>query len=115
MSEHLNHQCSICGKKYHFCLDCGNAKSFTPWRTIADTIEHYKIFIIIRDYVNKNINKSEAKLQLNKLDLSEIDIFVPEIKIVIEDILKEEEVVVKKINKKSKTHVNSIDIPKSNI
>lgn len=115
MSEHLNHQCSICGKKYHFCLDCGNAKSFTPWRTIVDTIEHYKIFIIIRDYVNKNINKSEAKLQLNKLDLSEIDIFVPEIKIVIEDILKEEEVVVKKINKKSKTHVNSIDIPKSNI
>lgn len=114
MSEHLNHQCSICGKKYHFCLDCGNAKSFTPWRTIVDTIEHYKIFIIIRDYVNKNINKSEAKLQLNKLDLSEIDIFVPEIKIVIEDILKEE-VVVKKINKKSKTHVNSIDIPKSNI
>ena len=115
MSEHLNHQCSICGKKYHFCLDCGNAKSFTPWRTIVDTIEHYKIFIIIRDYVNKNINKSEAKLQLNKLDLSEIDIFVPEIKIVIEDILKEEEVVIKKINKKSKTHVNSIDIPKSNI
>ena len=114
MSEHLNHQCSICGKKYHFCLDCGNAKSFTPWRTIVDTIEHYKIFIIIRDYVNKNINKSEAKLQLNKLDLSEIDIFVPEIKIVIEDILKEE-VIVKKINKKSKTHVNSIDIPKSNI
>ena len=114
MSEHLNHQCSICGKKYHFCLDCGNAKSFTPWRTIVDTIEHYKIFIIIRNYVNKNINKSEAKLQLNKLDLSEIDIFVPEIKIVIEDILKEE-VIVKKINKKSKTHVNSIDIPKSNI
>ena len=116
MSEHLNHECAICGKKYHFCLDCGNAKSFTPWRTIVDSIEHYKIYMVIRDYVNKNINKTEAKLQLNKLDISDVGNFVPEIKAVIEDILKEESInKSNKTNKKSKTHVNSIDIPKSNI
>lgn len=115
MSKHLNHTCAICNKNYYFCLDCGNAKSFTPWRTIVDTIEHYKIYIIIQDYVNKRINKTEASRQLSQLDLSEKDNFVTEIKDVINDILKEEEVVVKKKNKKSKTHVNSIDIPKSNI
>lgn len=90
MSEHLNHTCSICGNKYRFCVDCGNATSFTPWRTIVDTMEHYKIYIVIRDYVNKYIDKSEAKLQLSKLDLSELNNFVPDIKIKIDEILKED-------------------------
>ena len=86
----LNHQCSICGKKYHFCIDCGNAKTFTPWRTIVDTIEHYKIYIVIRDYENKYIDISNAKEQLNKIDLNGLDSFMPEIRSKIEEILSYE-------------------------
>lgn len=94
----LNHQCSICGKRYHFCVDCGNAKTFTPWRTIVDTIEHYKIYIVIRDYENKYIDISSAKEQLNKIDLNGLDSFIPEIRLKIEEILSYEH----KLNKKKK-------------
>jgi hypothetical protein len=93
MSENLNHECSICGQKYHFCIDCGNAKTFTPWRTIVDTIEHYKIFIIIRDYVNGYISKDEAKKQMSERDLTELDSFVLEIKDKINEILREDTVI----------------------
>lgn len=89
MSENLNHTCDICGEKYHFCTTCSNIESFTPWRTIVDSIEHYKIFLIIRDYTNKNISKDEAKTQLEELDLSELDSFVTEIKTVIKEIMAE--------------------------
>lgn len=91
MSEQFNHTCSICGEKYHFCKDCSDASNFTPWRTIVDSIEHYKIFIIINDYTNKNIDKAEAKKQLSERDLTGLDTFVNEIKLVIEDILKYED------------------------
>jgi hypothetical protein len=117
MSEYLNHQCAICGEKYHFCIDCGNAKSFTPWRTIVDTIEHYKIYMVIRDYVNKNIDKVEAKKQLSQCNLSGLENFIPEIKAAIEDIMIEEKLLVNTNNstKKKTKNVNSIDTPKINI
>lgn len=117
MSDYLNHECAICGEKYHFCLDCGNAKSFTPWRTIVDTMEHYKIYMIVRDYVNKNIDKLEANKQLNQCDLIGLESFVLEVKLIITEILKEEKPLVNTINsvKKSNKNLNSIDTPKINI
>ena len=117
MSEYLNHQCAICGEQYHFCIDCGNAKSFTPWRTIVDTMEHYKIYMIIHDFVNKNIDKIEAKKLLAQCDLFELEKFVPEIKAVIIEVLKEEKILVNTNNsaKKKNKNVNSIDTPKINI
>jgi len=92
VSEQLNHSCAICGEKYHFCKDCSDATSFTPWRTIVDSVEHYKIYLIIHDYTNKHIDKSEAKRLLNERDLVELDNFVTEIQSVIKDILSYEEV-----------------------
>lgn len=108
MSENTNHTCAICGTKYHFCMDCGQAKTFTPWRTIVDTVEHYKIFMIISDYTNKHIDKAEAKEQLGKINLSELNDFVPEIKNVINTIMTEEivqevkETIVKKVSTSKK-------------
>ena len=95
MKENLNATCSICGKRYHVCSTCSETKSFTPWRTIVDTINCYKIFLIIRDYTNKNKTKDDAKKELERCDLSEMDAYLPEIKLVIQEILKVE----KKIKK----------------
>lgn len=88
--ENLNATCSICGKKYHMCVTCNEVKSFMPWRTIVDTVNCYKIFLILRDYTNKAKTKERAKADLEKCDLSEISIFIPEVKSVIEEILKDE-------------------------
>lgn len=107
MEQKLNHKCDICGKEYYFCPDCGNAKSFTPWRTIVDSIEHYKIFLIIKDYTNKYIDVKEAKRLLNNQDLSELDTFRDEIKNVINDILSYEDTVITEKKKKVSKIVNS--------
>lgn len=101
MSEQLNHMCAICGKEYHFCKDCSDATTFTPWRTIVDTVEHYKIYLIIHDYTNKHIDKLEAKRLLSERDLKELESFVSEIKLVIQDILKEEIKITQNYKKKN--------------
>lgn len=83
-----NHKCAICGAMYYACNDCTNTKSFTPWRVITDTISHYKIYMIIRDYHNGVMTKEEAKEKLTACDLSEKNSFQPEIRDKINEILK---------------------------
>lgn len=105
--EQNNHKCDICGNEYYFCPDCGNAKSFTPWRTIADSVEHYKIFLILRDYTNKYIDITEAKRLLSMRDLNGLDNFRLEIKNVINDILAYQDIVTVTSKKKTNKIVNS--------
>lgn len=89
MSGNLNHKCSICGREYNFCFGCTDIKTYTPWRTIVDSIEHYKIFMVLRDFDNKYIDKKSAKEQLKKCDLTELEDFIFEVKITIENILSD--------------------------
>lgn len=68
--KEINHWCVLCGTGYHACDTCNKEKTFTPWRTLTDTIEHYKIFTILKDYNNKLIDREKAKELLSGLDLS---------------------------------------------
>lgn len=84
-------------------MSCQDSK-INPWRSIVDSVEHYKIFIIIRDYENGYIDKNEANRLLNQRDLIGLENFVPEIKIIINDILKNDS---KTLKNKTKNNVNS--------
>lgn len=84
MSENLNATCAICGTKYHVCNTCRNTKSFTPWRTVTDTIDCYKIYTTIHDYSTGHINKETAKKQLASEKMP--DIFQDYVKSVIDEI-----------------------------
>lgn len=64
----LNAECVICGKKYHCCLSCKEQKTFKPWRTIADKISCYQLFILLSDYNNEKISKEDAKEQLQRIE-----------------------------------------------
>lgn len=88
MSEPLNGVCDICGKRYSVCKTCQTVKTFKPWRTITDTLEHYKIFIALSEYT-KTKNKEEAKEQLSHCDLSDLESFPDRIKNVINEIIIE--------------------------
>lgn len=88
MSEPLNGVCDICGKRYSVCKTCQTVKTFKPWRTITDTIEHYKIFIALSEYTRTK-NKEEAKEQLSHCDLSDLESFPDRIKNVIKEITVE--------------------------
>lgn len=90
MESNINAYCSICGTGYHICKSCSEQKTFKPWRTVVDSVEHYKIYLALHGYTLSK-NKEIAKQELHKCDLSDLDKFKPEIKAVIEDILAEPE------------------------
>ena len=90
MSEQNNATCCVCGKRYHVCKSCLEQKTFKPWRTVTDTVEHYKIYLAIHSYtVSKK--KERAKSELKQCDLSELESFLPEIKAAILEIMAEPE------------------------
>ena len=61
MSEkNINAYCSICGNGYHVCRSCSEQKTFKPWRSIVDNIEHYKIYLALHEYTLSK-NKEVAK------------------------------------------------------
>ena len=82
MSLENNAICAICGKPYRVCHTCQNIKTYTPWRTVTDTLPHYTIYLAIYEY-NKTKDKAKAKEELLKCDLSELDSFDKDVKKVI--------------------------------
>ena len=84
--KEINHWCVLCGTGYHACDSCNKEKTFTPWRTLTDTIEHYKIFTVLKDYNNKMIDRGRAKELLSGLDLSGKENYKESAKKVLADI-----------------------------
>jgi len=112
MSEYLNATCAICGTKYHICNDCQNTRAFTPWRTIADSINCYKIYLILRDYTNGNSDAATTKEQLLMCDLSDVETFQDNIKVAIEKLMAPPKIrkkAVKKVESESKIEVEKND------
>ena len=101
MSNKINHWCVVCGTGYHACDTCDEIKSFTPWRALTDTVEHYQIFLILKQFNNGIIDKEEAKSMLSGLDLSKRDTFKESAKNVLNEIFKEEAQTRKSVRKKS--------------
>lgn len=92
--KNINAYCEICNEGYHVCRSCLEQRTFKSWKTVTDTIEHYKIYLAIHGYtVSKDKEKTKAELQ--DCDLSGLENFKPEIKAVIKEIMTE--------TKKSKT------------
>lgn len=82
-------KCTICNNEYEVCNSCLEQKTFKPWRTVTDTIGHYKIYLAIHGYtVSKN--KLKARKELKNCDLSDLEYFKPEIKNVIKEIMAEQ-------------------------
>lgn len=97
----INHWCVVCGKGYEACDACAEIKTYNPWRTITDTIEHFKIYNILCDYRDGRITKDVAKEQLKHVDISDWENFKEGTRDLIAEILKEDK---KKI---IKTDLNS--------
>lgn len=108
----INAHCSICGKGYHLCQTCSDQKTIKPWRTVTDSIEHFKIYTAIHGYTISK-DKGTAKKELQKCDLTGLDNFNPEIKTIINEIMEESEKI-KVSSKKRKEHIE-IEIDKNEI
>lgn len=88
-SETLNKTCIICGGKYHACHHCEKVVTYTPWRRVCDTFEHYMVYNIIKSYEMEIISKSEAAKQLAELKVTvkSCEDFLPEIAEIVKGIL----------------------------
>ena len=99
MTEKSNTTCSICGNPYYLCMSCKDAMSVHPWKVFCDTATHYQVFQIVKGYNTNVYTKNEAKDKLKNINLEDMDSFIPHIKQIIEDILKEEKPIVKHVEK----------------
>lgn len=97
MVEKNNAVCSICGNPYHLCLSCKDSMKLHPWKIHCCSSECYKAFQIVKGFNNKVYTKEEARDRFKNVDLSNLDNFVPHIKKIIKDILKEEKPIVEKV------------------
>lgn len=98
MAEKKNNAtCSICGKSYHKCLSCRDSMKLQPWKIFTDTAEHYKVFQIVRGYNIGVYTKDEFKSKLKNMDLSDLEDYVEDVKVMIKDALKEDKPVKTKV------------------
>lgn len=97
MVEKNNAVCSICGSPYHLCLSCKDSMKLHPWKIHCCSSECYKTFQIVKGFNNKVYTKEEAKDKFKNVDLSNLENFVPHIKKIVEDILKEEKPIIEKV------------------
>lgn len=88
MEGDINAYCRICGGGYHVCNTCKEQKSFRAWRSVTDTIEHYKIYFALHGYTTSK-DREAAKNELKQCDLTGIEGFKPEIRTAIEEIIAE--------------------------
>lgn len=88
MAEELNATCAICGTKYHMCGTCRDTISYMPWRTITDTTNCYKIYMIIYEYNHQIITKKQAKEMLENVTMPSQ--FQPHIEKAINKIMAED-------------------------
>ena len=52
-------KCICCGKTYDLCIHCPTDVGYTPWRTMHCSVDHFKIFELVRDYVNGKLPKDK--------------------------------------------------------
>lgn len=97
MVKKNNATCSICGKSYHLCVSCRDSMAVNPWKMHTDTSECYKVFQIVKGYTTNVYTKEEAKEKFKNVDLSNLENFMPHIKQIVKDILKEEKIVSKPV------------------
>ncbi len=84
--NNINAYCTICGEGYMMCRSCTEQKTVKPWRSVVDSIECYQIYLAIHGYTLSK-NKDEARRELERCNLSNLNSFKPEIKAVIEEIM----------------------------
>ncbi len=120
MGEQNNATCSICGSPYHLCLSCKDSIKLHPWKIHCCSPDCYKTFQVVKGYNTGVYTKEEFKSKLKNIDLSNLENYRENIKVLIKDALKEgkEEIVAKEpvvssVSRKRNYKVNKVEVNKN--
>ena len=120
MGEQNNATCSICGNPYHLCLSCKDSMKLHPWKIHCCSPDCYKTFQVVRGYNTGVYTKEEFKSKLKNIDLSNLENYKENIKVLIKDTLKEEkeefvvkEPIVSSVSRKRNYKVNKAGVNKN--
>ena len=80
--------CVVCGKEYETCLSCKKEMAAKPWRSVADSVECYKLFLVLSRYGNGHLSADEAKKQLQGIKY-DLEALKPSVQDTIGKILKD--------------------------
>ena len=96
-------ECWVCGAEHEYCDVCGKTHG---WKYVADTQEHYRIYMTIEEYRKGILSKEEAASRLSEYcnvnandDLSWM---LPNVEKGVREIIGDKEVVLEKNNKTTK-------------
>lgn len=67
MNERITHYCKICGKGYNHCEKCLVVQNY---RSLTDTEYHFKIYMVLEDLRNEDINEEQARQRFAKLNIT---------------------------------------------
>lgn len=90
MAKRGTRHCLICGKQYIYCPNCGGGNKEETWRYLYDSEDCMEVFNILSRYINKHIDKEEAKSQYKALKISKDKKFTAEIQKQVDEIIKVE-------------------------
>ena len=120
MGEQNNATCSICGNPYHLCLSCKDSIKLHPWKIHCCSPDCYKTFQVVKGYNTGVYTKEEFKSKLKNIDLSNLENYKENIKVLIKDTLKEEkeelvvkEPIVSSVSRKRNYKVNKAGVNKN--
>lgn len=91
MANKNNAKCSICGAEYYACLSCHDSMKLSPWKLHCCSASHYQVFQVVRGLSTGVYTEEEAKEKFKKIDLTDMDSFRPNIKKIVENVLKKKE------------------------
>ena len=57
----LNHECSICEKRYYWCNTCARVKNLTPWKVDVCSEECHAVLEAYIKYVHNEIGEEELR------------------------------------------------------
>ncbi|MDE7367505.1 MAG: hypothetical protein K2N24_09140 [Lachnospiraceae bacterium] len=90
MADYQNARCSICGQAYHICNSCSGRGTYTPWRTVACSMDCYQLFLALNSYTNGYATQEETRTLLEQLDLSRFSTLEEHIQTSIRSILSDD-------------------------
>lgn len=105
----INRKCVICGKDYSYCVSCSEDMNKPTWMTSFCCENHRNIYNACAAYTANLKTAQEARIELDKCDLSHKDSFRESVKNVIKEIYDNSQVEQPKEVQQEESSVVSIE------